>query len=444
MRTRLSLVAILAIVTLACGETPPAAPGPAATPAAAAGLHGAPTAAPVQYVVTPAATPTAQPAAAPATTPAAQRGASPAVDAQSGGDSAPDSLSPEAQGARDQLGGGSALVGRIGFGLLTLEEAILESQTIARVSLLSTTSSVATVEESPAHVALLEFRFEVHEYLKGSGPNEIGALVGASYFTAADAEYAKALLAAAHDTRWDDRQAIVFLNYPEPGIQVPELGTGQYWLADVGGALSGYLDMYHCGEPLEQIVASGGAPDDRQVAVPSRARPGAGSVHARRARRHAAGRALGRGYDRDHHQPLRPEEPNHPPSRPRRTRGGTPGYRECVEYYYNFRREVAEFDKSNKSPRFTITSTTPSAPACQRGTVVYEPSLPSVAGTDRPGPKWIEGPDKDLMAYNVITVATSTEGWAEYRLQQVTARAAASRHLCLLPKRAVVAHRGVR
>ena len=419
MRTRLCLVATLAVVALACGDSPPAAPEPAATPTAAAILRVVPTAAPAQTVVTPAATAApAQAVAAPTATPPVQRDVAPVGDVQSASDSTLDSLSPEAQEARDQLGGGSALVGRLGFGLLSLEEAILESDTIARVSLLSSTTSVATVEHSPEHVALLEFRLEVHEYLKGSGPNEIGALVGANYYTAADAEWARTLVAAAHDTRWDDRQAIVFLNYPEPGLEVPELGAGQYWLADVGGALSGYLDMYTVASPWNKLWL----PEARQTAGRSLSEPGrpepvlfmldvpSGTPQGARSSAAASGPTISLSDLKSRIATLETEA----------STGGTPEYRDCVEYYYNYRRKVASNIAINgRAPWRFNRSIEAGLPA---GTVVYERTLPSFSWTGKPGPKWFEGPDKDLMEFNLITVATSTEGWAKYRTQQVTTR----------------------
>ena len=419
MRTRFCLVATLAVVALACGDSPPAAPEPAATPTAAAILRVVPTAAPAQTVVTPAATAApAQAVAAPTATPPVQRDVAPVGDVQSASDSTLDSLSPEAQEARDQLGGGSALVGRLGFGLLSLEEAILESDTIARVSLLSSTTSVATVEHSPEHVALLEFRLEVHEYLKGSGPNEIGALVGANYYTAADAEWARTLVAAAHDTRWDDRQAIVFLNYPEPGLEVPELGAGQYWLADVGGALSGYLDMYTVASPWNKLWL----PEARQTAGRSLSEPGkpepvlfmldvpSGTPQGARSSAAASRPTISLSDLKSRIATLEAEA----------SAGGTPEYRECIEYYYNFRRKVASNIAINgRAPSHFHYSVGSGLPA---GTVVYEGSLPTVSLTGKPGPKWFEGPDKDLMEFNLITVATSTEGWAKYRVQEVTTR----------------------
>ena len=222
MRTRLCLILTLAGVALACGESPP----PVATAASDIQSVAAPTATvrvPVQ-LPTAVATPYdqhVQPMADPTATP----------DVQPVSDSGLNNVPPPKTyiEARNQLGGGSALLRYTGPE--SIEEIMLRSDTIARADYLSSRSSVTSVGDT--WIALHEFRFEVHEYLKGSGPDEIGVVVGAYFDTDADAEWAKPLVAKAHDTRWDGREAVVFLNYPDvvPGASranelVPQLGGG--------------------------------------------------------------------------------------------------------------------------------------------------------------------------------------------------------------------------
>ena len=91
--------------------------------------------------------------------------------------------------------------------------------------LLSVSSGVTTAyftESVPKHasyVGHLDFRFRVLDYLKGTGPNEITAVVVVSgsiedkLFAPTRQEMADALpgLLADRDTRWDDREAVVFL-----------------------------------------------------------------------------------------------------------------------------------------------------------------------------------------------------------------------------------------
>ena len=101
-------------------------------------------------------------------------------------------------------------------GVQSLESNILESDVIARVSYLrKQSSSVLRPGQSYyGWTAMLEFRFTVHEYLKGTGPAEIGGIVYMSYETEIQARLAAARIGAAHDSRWDSREAIVFLYSP--------------------------------------------------------------------------------------------------------------------------------------------------------------------------------------------------------------------------------------
>ena len=82
-------------------------------------------------------------------------------------------VAPDVQNARDQIGGGGGLSVIGASGLVTFEETILESDTIARVEYLNSTTSVAYEAYDSTHgswLALLEFRFRVHESSQGVWP----------------------------------------------------------------------------------------------------------------------------------------------------------------------------------------------------------------------------------------------------------------------------------
>ena len=70
-------------------------------------------------------------------------------------------------------------------GVQSLETSILESDVIARVSYLRKQSSWVRRPGTSYYpwTAVLEFRFTVHEYLKGSGPAEIGGIVWLEFET---------------------------------------------------------------------------------------------------------------------------------------------------------------------------------------------------------------------------------------------------------------------
>ncbi len=128
-----------------------------------------------------------------------------------------DGLEPvqsEEGGQVSQFGSAASVVGYDGPD--SLEERIFDSPVIARVRLDSVSS---TVESGPApdgttkYIPLLEFRFRVLEYLKGSGANDIVAVWDADpvFDTRQEAEAALPAIVVARDTQWDDREAIIFL-----------------------------------------------------------------------------------------------------------------------------------------------------------------------------------------------------------------------------------------
>lgn len=102
-------------------------------------------------------------------------------------------------------------------GPTTLEERVAASAVVARVRFRSVTAGSERWKlqhYDVAHVGTLEHRFEVLEYLKGDGPSEIVAIVYGPdnpQATAGHAVAAGSVLLAERDTRWDAREAIVFL-----------------------------------------------------------------------------------------------------------------------------------------------------------------------------------------------------------------------------------------
>ena len=97
----------------------------------------------------------------------------------------------------------------------SLEERIFESSVIARVRLDSMSSSAesGTTRFGTKYIAVLEFNLSVEEYLKGSGADDIVAVWNfvPVFDTLQEAEDALPAIAAARDAKWDDREAIVFL-----------------------------------------------------------------------------------------------------------------------------------------------------------------------------------------------------------------------------------------
>ena len=121
------------------------------------------------------------------------------------------------------------------LGTVSLEEQILEADAIARVKFSSVKQVVEFVHMEPrpgVYVGALEFTFEVLEYLKGSGGTEVRAVVydgDERYLTRGEAEASDEDFLAERETRWDDREAIVFLR--EDSDFIPSTSQAdRYWL----------------------------------------------------------------------------------------------------------------------------------------------------------------------------------------------------------------------
>ena len=141
------------------------------------------------------------------------------------------------------------------LGPTSIEERILASPVIVRVRLDSTTAKVesGTTYRGMKSIAVLEFSFSVLEYLKGSGTNDIVALWAAPFFdTQEEAEAALPTIAAARDTRWDDREAIIFLQYSATYLP-STLQAGRFFFSGehlVGGIPDDYYSLASRGNKL--------------------------------------------------------------------------------------------------------------------------------------------------------------------------------------------------
>ncbi len=104
-------------------------------------------------------------------------------------------------------------------GPTSLETRILSSDVIARVELVSASQVVERLSDYPtegdtSYVKALEFKFKALEYLKGSGGNKLVAVAydrEGRYETEEGAAASAEDFLSVRDTRWDDREAIVFL-----------------------------------------------------------------------------------------------------------------------------------------------------------------------------------------------------------------------------------------
>lgn len=122
----------------------------------------------------------------------------------------------------------------------SLEERIVSADVIALVRLLSMSTSVEEIdrqwEGDTVYVNALVFRFQVLEYLKGSGDDEVTGLVnGIEWFnTKLAARTMGRDLSKSHDESWDSNEAIVFLS-KRMAVTSTVHGADRYELGKTGG-----------------------------------------------------------------------------------------------------------------------------------------------------------------------------------------------------------------
>ena len=103
-----------------------------------------------------------------------------------------------------------------------MEVKIISRGLIVRARLDSVESDVITATDDK-YRAVVKFNLAVIEHLKGTSPTSIVAfrVYGRPYDTRSEAESRGVGLLAERDTQWDDREAIIFLNKPLPGGDLP-------------------------------------------------------------------------------------------------------------------------------------------------------------------------------------------------------------------------------
>ena len=136
-------------------------------------------------------------------------------------------------------------------GPTSIEERIVLADVLARVRLISVDGAVVA-EPGDFYYGALEFRFRVLEYIKGSGGSEVVAVAIDEYYydTEAEARATVSGLVAARDTRWDNSEAIVFLEdyHDQDGRTTYRLGLNTVRRRCI-----------HGGEPAGQEMAAGSA-----------------------------------------------------------------------------------------------------------------------------------------------------------------------------------------
>ena len=271
-------------------------------------------------------------------------------------------------------------------GPTSLEERMLLSDVVASVRLISARGRAV------GGTAVLEFRFRVLEYLKGSGGSEIVALaVHGDIYAEADARAIASDIAAARDTRWDGREAIVFLKDYERGGSSRYL-IGYHSVFDDGYTVASQHEknwLPEAATTTSSVSRSTGATEKRFLLDAPSDAGGAGSRSARQAE---VAPTITLSAIKTRMAELEREIA---------AGDGTEEYRECVNLKYSWLRglrwEAAKGQLVAQASAYDLGS------GLAAGSLVYEDVKGGIL-PDKPGTYWLEGGDAGL-----FTVETTTE-----------------------------------
>ena len=301
------------------------------------------------------------------------------------------------------------------YGRRSMEENIAWSSFIIRGTFDSVRAVGARSERlTPRgyeYIGGLEYTFTVHEYLKGSGGPQLRGVALVWYDAFADTAAAAADLARPHidrrDTRWDGRQAIVFMRQPDDDYledgyllmgsteSIMLGGRNPVWLPDAAATSTATSTV--------PDVASGTSGDAEQYFLlddPNAVQTfGAGAVDATTASQSTSAISLSDLKSRVNAMEARIA-----------AGGGSDAYRECVHMTYSINREIR-----NSATKYTRTDgdIQSGLPAGTR-MVVYTDAIRINLwnyGTTTPvwveGNVWYEGRDASLFGYEYPGYAIS-------------------------------------
>ena len=290
-------------------------------------------------------------------------------------------------------------------GVTSIQEIILSRDTIARVELLGMTAATDPYRypdpsgqdpRSSGWLATLEFRFRVLEYLKGSGPNEIVAIISEGVYHATEAE-ARAVLpamSASHDTRWDDREAMVFMFSGSdrlPSLQAEDrfqIGVWQISGEDAYSISSRHMKVW-LPEAAPSNGDAGGAAGRTAERVFLLDAPGSLTG--------SAGRTTASESDTAPTITLTGLKNLINGLETEANAGGTDAYRYCVSLNYLIEREIRY--RIERDGTVVLRHDYEIASGVPSDTVIHEERTGSGLLPDNYGRHWFEGKDKDLVKF---------------------------------------------
>ena len=309
------------------------------------------------------------------------------------------------------------------FGTVTNEELILWTDTVVRGELVSTSTSVTEHifgDQSAQWSALLEFTFSVTEYLKNSGSTStqvVAFLYQDGHDSAELARQYASWMASQHDTRWDDREAILFLYSTET--------TGRYILArmfkDGRDNYSLASDWQKVWLPAAQAPSGAGAREESDSTKPADPLflldvPGTGGGRA--ARSTASGSSTGTAptISLSAFKQLVASVQAEIPA------GASQDYRKCVELSYEEQRRLRH--KIATEGTAVIRRDLGPVESGQPAGVVLWSQFTGARTQDNPGRHWFEGPDQDVVRFRAANFRPSPDspGYVNFAQTIETAR----------------------
>ena len=254
-------------------------------------------------------------------------------------------------------------------------------------------------------LTLLEFRFRVHEYLKGSGPIEIGSVVylvfadGWDWDGEATARRLANGIGDTHDSRWDNRAAIVFLSSAirdTPDIAPVRLASDRYWFGRmIDDRYGDMADSYTVASRYKKLWL----PEATTITA-SRSSTGQGDklflLDAPSATTTSGGASLRSTTVTAPTISVQTLKNSITTVEAEANAGGTAEYRECGTSARRFLRiteyEIARRGKPTSHADLELASGLPA------GEVIFEIEREDV-NPERPGRGWTDGPDKDIVRY---------------------------------------------
>ncbi len=293
-------------------------------------------------------------------------------------------------------------------GSSTLEERIATADVIAIVRMLSVEAVVEEFEQTAwkgestpdeEYAGVLKFTFDVQETLKSDTalPGRIKAFVASleGFPTQAEAREVANKMLVAHDTRWDDRDAIIFLL--NESTQFPSTSASDTFFMSLLDFVFGLGDVYSLASKRNKIWLPSASPANAQVAGELRFLldvPGASGVTS-------SGSSMQSGH----------QEPSITLSAFKTkvaeletmSAGQSQPYEICIASKYLREREDQHRAASGQMVKYEPTRTAEIGSGLARGTVVFEETGEYEITDSWKSKVWFEGTDADLFTKGDVT-----------------------------------------